>query len=130
MKVENGKLKMDSKNALTAKSLDFAVRVVRLHRHLIAQKQERTLADQILRSGTSIGANVHEAESAQSRADFVAKLGIALKECDETGFWLELLRRVASLGEMEYASLEADRRELFALLTAIIKTTKARSDRC
>jgi four helix bundle protein len=112
---------------LSSKSLDFAVRIVKLQRHLIARRQERVLADQILRSGTSIGANVHEAESAQSRADFIAKLSIALKECGETGYWLELLRRIGSLSEAEHCSIDSDRRELFALLTAILKSTKAKS---
>ena len=82
------------------------------------------MSKQVLRSGTSIGANVREANSAQSKADFVAKMSIALKECDETGYWLELLFRTSFLSQEEYSSIESDCRELFALLTAIIKSAK------
>ena len=120
---------MKSKGVLYKKSLDFAVRIVNLHRHLVARRQERPVADQILRSGTSIGANVGEAESAQSHADFIARMSIALKECGETGFWLVLLRRVSSISDAEYKSMDADRREIFALLTSILKTAKSRKDR-
>ena len=118
---------MRKESVLAAKSLDFAVRIVNLHRHLMAKRQERAIADQVFRSGTSIGANVHEAESAQSRADFIAKLSIALKECRETEYWLELLRRTSSIGDGGHRSLDADRRELFALLTSILKTSKSKA---
>lgn len=113
------------KNVIAEKSLLFAVRMVRLYQHLVDVKREFVMSKQALRSGTSIGANVREAASAQSKADFVSKCSIALKECDETGYWLELLSRTDYLSDSQYDSLEADCRELFALLTAIIKTAKA-----
>ena len=112
-------------NVVVEKSMSFAVRVVRLYQHLSEAKHEFVMSKQVLRSGTSIGANVREAVSAQSKADFVSKCSIALKECDETGYWLELLQRTDYITDSQRDSLEADRRELFALLTAIIKTTKA-----
>ena len=116
---------MTRKNNLIAeKSMAFAVRIVGLYRYLTGRKRESVLSKQILRSGTSIGANVREANSAQSKADFVAKMSIALKECDETGYWLELLFRTSFLTQEEYSSIESDCRELFALLTAIIKTSR------
>ena len=112
------------KNVVAEKSMSFAVRVVRLYQHLVDEKREFVMSKQVLRSGTSIGANVREASSAQSKADFVSKCSIALKECDETGYWLDLLFRTEYLSGSQYDSMEADRRELFALLTTIIKTTK------
>ena len=117
---------IQGKSVLSTKSLDFAVRIVGLSRCLRKRRQELSICDQVLRSGTSVGANVREAESAQSRADFVAKMSIALKECGETGFWLDLLRRVSGITDSEYDSIDADRRELFALLTSIIKTAKSK----
>ena len=113
-------------NAIVEKSLTFAVRIVKLHRCLGRRGIETVLRDQVLRSGTSIGANVREANSAQSRADFISKMSISLKECDETGFWLELLKRTGGVSGTEYDSLEKDRDELFALLTSIIKSAKAK----
>ena len=111
-------------NVVVDKSLAFAVRIVRLYQHLTEAKHEFVMSKQVLRSGTSIGANVREAESAQSKADFVSKCSIALKECDETGYWLTLLSRTAFIDGMQYESLEKDRGELFAILTAIIKKSK------
>ena len=83
----------DRENVLLEKSMSFAVRIVNLCKFLRQQMHETVLSSQVLRSGTSIGANAHEANSAQSKADFVSKCSIALKECDETGYWLELLKR-------------------------------------
>ena len=111
-------------NAIVEKSMLFAVRIVRLYQHLTDARREFVMSKQTLRSGTSIGANVREAESAQSKADFVAKCSIALKECDETGYWLELLKRTEYISSAQYDSIESDRKELFALLTSIIKTSK------
>ncbi len=111
-------------SVLAEKSLDFAVRIVNLCRLLKNSRREWTISSQVLRSGTSIGANVREARSAQSKADFVAKLSIALKECDETGYWLELLHRTKSLSQVEYESIATDNEELFAMLTATIKSSK------
>jgi len=113
------------KNIVAGKSMAFAVRVVGLYQHLTNEKREYVMSKQVLRSGTSIGANVREASSAQSKADFVSKCSIALKECDETGYWFELLLRTDYLSATQYESIETDRKELFALLTSIIKTAKA-----
>ena len=111
-------------NAVGEKSMLFAVRIVNLHRHLLRSHREHVLAKQVLRSGTSIGANVREAESAQSKPDFLSKMSIALKECDETAYWLELLMRTDCISKPEYNSIPADCGELFALLTAIIKSSR------
>ena len=114
-------------NAIAEKSMGFAVRIVGLYRYLKELKQEDTMSRQVLRSGTSIGANVREANSAQNKADFVSKMSMALKECDETGYWLELLARTKFLSQGEYKSIEQDCRQLFALLTAILKSAKRSS---
>ena len=114
----------NSGNAIADKSMDFAVRVVNLYRQLILERNEYVMSRQLLRSGTSIGANVREAMSAQTKADFVAKMSIALKECNETGYWLELMTRTSFVTEELYRSLDSDRREIFALLTSIIKSAR------
>jgi four helix bundle protein len=111
-------------NAIEAKSFRFAVRVVRLCRHLRENKKEYILTKQLLRSGTSIGANVVEAQQAQSRADFISKLSIALKEAVETDYWIRLLKEAGYLTETEFSSIHADCKELEKLLTSIIKTTR------
>ena len=111
-------------NSIAEKSMAFAVRIVRLCRYLSMDKRENVISKQVLRSGTSIGANIREANSAQSKADFTSKMAIALKECDETGYWLELLTRTEYLSCEEYDSINADCRELFAMLTAILKSAR------
>ena len=111
-------------NSIAEKSMVFAVRVVGLYRYLSEKKRECVMSKQVLRSGTSIGANVREANSAQSKADFIAKMSIALKECDETGYWLELLSRTGFLSREECISVESDCRELFAMITAILKSAR------
>ena len=111
-------------NSIAEKSMAFAVRIVGLFRNLTEKKRECVMSKQVLRSGTSIGANVREANSAQSKADFIAKMSIALKECDETGYWLELLSRTGFLSQEEYLSIDSDCRELFAVLTAILKSAR------
>lgn len=116
-------------NAVSEKSMAFAVRIVNLYKYLSSRRKEGMLSVQILRSGTSIGANIREANSAQSKADFIAKCCISLKECDETGYWLDLLHRTSYVSDAQFTSLEADRMELFALLTTIIKSAKASQSR-
>ena len=111
-------------NVVETKSFQFAVRIVKLNRYLCENMQAYTLAKQLLRSGTSIGANVCEAQQAQSRADFISKLSIALKEAVETNYWLRLLHATDYLNEKEFTSLIEDCRELERLLTAVIKSTK------
>lgn len=109
-------------NIVEEKSFDFAVRIVQLFRHLKA-KDEYVLSNQILRSGTSIGANISEAQKAQTRADFNAKMNIALKEAYETDYWLRLLHKTAYLTDNEYQSINNDIREIVAILTSICRKT-------
>ena len=106
------------------KSFRFSVRIVNLCKHLRSTKKEYTLSKQLLRAGTSIGTNVSEAEQAQSRADFISKMSIALKEAVETDYWLRLLQATDYLSEVEFSSIYNDCRELEKMLTAILKTTK------
>ena len=113
-------------NNVAQKSLEYAVRIVNLCRVLKEKRREFVISDQILRSGTSIGANVREANSAQSKADFISKMSIAQKECDETGYWLELLYRTKTLNKLEYDSIISDNQELFAILTTILRSAKAK----
>ena len=112
-------------NAVQEKSFHFAVRIVNLSKFLQNEKQEYILYKQLFRCGTSIGANVAEAQQAQSRADFVSKLNIALKEACETDYWLRLLHETNYLTESAFQSLISDCRELEKLLISIIKTAKA-----
>ena len=113
-------------NIILSKSKAFAVRVVRLCRYLREEKKEYVLSKQLLRCGTSIGANVHEAKYAQSTDDFISKNSIALKEASETEYWLELLYETEYLNKAAYDSIAEDCSELVRLLTAIVKTTKDR----
>ncbi len=110
-------------NAVENKSFAFAVRVVNLCKYLQAEKKEYVLSKQILRCGTSIGANVAEAQHAQSKADFVAKLNIALKETGETKYWLRLLCATDYCTEEAFASVFADCVELEKLLVSILKSS-------
>ncbi|MDE2059510.1 MAG: four helix bundle protein [candidate division NC10 bacterium] len=110
--------------AIQSKSFDFAVRVVNLYKHLTAEKKEYVLSKQLLRSGTAIGALVREAEQAESKPDFVHKMAIALKEANETEYWLELLHETKYLDLAAFASIHSGIVELMKLLTGIIKSTK------
>ena len=109
---------------LHQKSFEFAVRVVKLARFLSQEKQDWVLARQVLRSGTSIGANIRESRFAQSKADFISKLSIALKEASETQYWLELLSATALLTKKKGASLKADVDWLVGTLVNVIKSSK------
>ncbi len=115
---------MEQTNVIAEKSKAFALRIIRLARFLSEEKHEYVLSRQILRSGTSIGANIREAARGQSRADFYTKLTIALKEADETAYWLELLHESGYIPTKAYDSLYADSQELIRLLTAITRTLK------
>ena len=106
------------------KSLAFAVRIVKLCKILTETKHEYVLSKQLLRSGTSIGANVREALQGQSRRDFIAKMSIALKEAAETEYWLILMKESGYLTEKEFSSIAADCAELNKILIAIVKNTK------
>ena len=115
---------MDS--ILEQKSFQFAVRIVNLCKHLRSTKNEYILSKQLLRSGTSIGANLSEAQQAQSKADFISKLSIALKETSETKYWIKLLAATEYLTDQEYHSIYSDCVELEKMLVASVKTSKER----
>ena len=105
-------------------SLDFALRIVNVYKYLCDVKNEDVMSKQLLRCGTSIGANIAESEHAQSTADFISKLYIALKEANETKYWLILLSRAEYLNEKEYESLMKDLRIIIGTLVNTIKKTK------
>ena len=111
-------------NVIEIKSFNFAVRIVNLYKYLTDTKKEYLLSKQLLRSGTSIGANVAEAEQAQSKPDFISKMNIALKETSETKYWIKLLKATEFLSEKESNSLIGDCVELEKLLVSIIKSSK------
>ena len=104
--------------------MDFAVRIVELYKFLVEQKKEYIMSKQLLRAGTSIGANVHEGEYAESKADFVHKNSIALKEANESLYWLELLFRTKYISTETYDSYTKDNKEIISILVATIKTCK------
>ena len=118
---------MKSDNVVLDKSFDFAVRIVKLYKHLRYKVEERVLSTQVLKSGTSIGANIREAMRSSSRKDFVAKMNISLKEAYETEYWLELLYKTEYISKKEYDSIFPQCRELTNILSQIILTTKANS---
>ena len=111
------------KNAIVEKSFEFSVRVVNLYKYLQYEKNEYVLSKQILRSGTSIGANVAEAQKAQSMADFNAKMNISLKEANETHYWLRLLYRTDFISKEAFDSIGKDVDEIISLLVSICKQT-------
>ena len=112
-------------NEVRTKSLAFAKRIVRAYQYLCEDKKEFVLSKQLLRSGTSVGANIAESQYASSRKDFLNKLYVALKECAETLYWLELLASCDYLSDAEYQSLHTDCEELRKILSAITKTTRS-----
>ena len=112
-------------NPVRDKSFQFALRIVKLYRYLKEEKKEYVLSKQILRSGTAIGALVRESQHAESKADFIHKLAIALKEANETDYWIELLYQSGYLEEKSYQSIHIDINELLSLLISIVKKTKA-----
>lgn len=114
-------------NIVRGKSFAFALRVVKLCQHLENEKREYVLSKQLLRSGTAVGALVREAEQAESKADFIHKMAIALKEANETDYWIELLYQSETLEEKGFSSIKPDITELIRLLTSIIKTSKGLS---
>lgn len=109
---------------LNDKAMAFAVRIVNLYKWLCDEKREYVLSKQLLRSGTSIGANIAESKSAISQADFVSKIYIASKECRETQYWIELLYRTDYLNEKQYLSIKEDSEEIGKFLSSITKTMK------
>ncbi len=115
---------MEARNAVKDKSLAFAKRVVKAYKYLCEEKKEYVLSKQLLRSGTSIGANIAEAQYGSSRKDFIAKLYISLRESAETLYWLELLYSSEYLTSSEYHSLKSDCEELRRLLSSITKSVR------
>lgn len=113
-----------NENAIKTKSFAFAVRIVKLYKILSDERREFVISKQLLRSGTSIGANVREAVNAESKADFIHKLAIAQKECDESLYWVELLRETNYLNENEFNSIKTDAAELLKIIRSIIITSK------
>ena len=111
-------------NPIYDKALAYAVRVVNMYKFLNEEKQERVMSKQLLRCGTSIGANISEALSAESTMDFVHKLAISQKEARETQYWLTLLNRTESITNTQYDSMVNDCRELYRMITSIILSTK------
>lgn len=107
------------------KSFEFAVKIVDLYKYLSTEFHEYVLSKQILRSGTSIGANIAEAQRGQSKADFVAKMSIALKEASETHYWLRLLHRTNYITAEQFERMEQDVLELIRMLTAICKSSNS-----
>ena len=114
----------DSNSPLTKKSYLFGVRIVKMVKYIKCTPKEYGMLNQVFRSGTAIGALVSEAAYAQSQADFINKLSIALKECNETLYWLNILKDTEYLQEKEFESMNTDCREVLALLISSIKTTK------
>lgn len=106
------------------KSFSFALRIIKISKYLNEQKKEYVLSKQVLRSGTAVGALIREAEQGESKADFIHKLAIALKEAKETEYWLALLFHSDYVEEKSYLSINADVEELIKLLVSIIKTSK------
>ena len=114
---------------LTKKSYLFGVRIVNMVKYIKCTPKEHAMTNQVLRSGTAIGALVSESTYAQSPADFINKLSIALKECNETLYWLNILKDTEYLNEQEFESMSSDCQELLALLISSIKTTKQNMDK-
>ena len=114
----------NSDNPIVDLSFNFGVRIVKFYKYL-NDKQVYVLSKQLLRCGTSIGANVHESIHAQSRADFISKMNIALKEADETDYWLRLLKEAEIIEEKEFISLQKDVKQIIGTLVKIINNTKS-----
>jgi len=114
-----------SKSPLRDKSYAFVIKIVKLSQTLVSEKKEYVLSKQVLRSGTAIGALIRESEFAASKADFINKLTISLKEANETEYWLMLLHDTVYLGKEEFIQLQFECRELIAMLVSLIKTSKS-----
>ena len=117
---------MYEKHYIKSTCIDFAIRIVRLHRYLLEQKKETVLSKQILRSGTSIGANLAEGEMAQSTADFIAKMQIALKEANETSYWLEILHKTDCITFEQYESMNNDLSRIIGIFVNVLKKIKTK----
>lgn len=121
MRIEELKMK---ENIIQHKSYAFALRIIKMYKYLSQDKKEFILSKQVLRSGTAIGALVKEAEHAQSKADFINKMNITLKEASETTYWLSLLKDSAYIDENMYQSIFFEAEEIVKILASIVKTSK------
>ena len=115
-------------SSIQEKSRDYAIRIINCYKFLTEEKKEFVMSKQLLRAGTSIGANTRESKNAQSKPDFLSKLNVALKEADETEYWLDLLHATNYLDDTQYESVNSDCAELIKLLTSIIKKLKETGD--
>ncbi len=120
----DGLITMSRENEIVERSFDYALRIVHLYRELQKDSAGRVLGKQLLRSGTSIGANAHEAQGAQSKADFIAKMSIAHKEAIESGYWLKLFGGAGVIPEPRLADLAGETEQLIKILAAILITAK------
>ena len=111
-------------SVMKEKSFLLATRIIKLYKYLVEEKREYVIAKQVLRSGTSVGANVREAQNAQSVKDFIHKLAIAQKECDETLYWLELLENAEFLSTEEFESIHKQCNEVMKIITSALMTSK------
>ena len=125
MRNESGEIRVTGGSVIREKSFDFAVRIVRLYQYQCHEHKEYVLSKQLLRAGTSIGANVNEAKHGQSRKDFLSKMNIALKEAVETEYWIRLLQKTDYLTTKQAESILHDCDEIIRILHAIVKTTKS-----
>ena len=119
----------DKDNPVVSKSKTFALRVINLYKYLTNEKKEYVISKQVLRSGTGIGANVREAHRGQSDADFYSKMNVALKEADETAYWLELLHESEIINQESFDSIYKDCEELIRLLVSILKNNYVKGNK-
>lgn len=116
---------MNRRSVLKDKSFNFAIRCIKLYKFLIEEKKEFVMSKQILRSGTSVGANIREAQNAESKNDFIHKLAIAQKEADETIYWIELLKATEYINDVEYFSINSEAIQILKMLRSAILTSKS-----
>jgi four helix bundle protein len=119
---------IEKKSIIKDHSFEFALEVIGIYKDLIEKKKEYVLSKQLLKSGTSVGANVREAQNAESKADFIHKLGIAQKECDETIYWLELLYKSEFIATRQFNTTSTTAQSLLKMIRSAILTTKQRTN--
>jgi four helix bundle protein len=117
---------MKEENIILKKTYKFSIRIVNLYKYLVDEKKENIISKQILRSGTSIGANINESQSAESKLDFIHKLSISAKEARETGYWLKLLKDTNYIDEGAFISINTECNELLKIINSIILTSKGK----
>ncbi|MBI5325320.1 MAG: four helix bundle protein [Ignavibacteriae bacterium] len=120
---------MKKENVIVEKPYNFAVRIINLYKYLVDNKKEFVISKQLLRSGTSIGANINEAQSAVSKMDFINKLGISAKEARETDYWLNLLKSTNFIDKKSFNSIHKDCSEILVIINSIILTSKKKNEK-